>query len=287
MMKGRKVSRISASQPVTEGAGVRLKRAFGYHDIPQLDPFLLLDDFHSENPEDYMAGFPWHPHRGIETITYMIRGEVEHGDSLGNKGLIKSGEVQWMTAGSGIIHQEMPREYTGMMQGFQLWLNLPADKKMMNPRYRDIGKDQIPEVRLDNGVQIKIIAGEVDGHQGPVQDLVVDCFYVDITVPPYCEYRHPLPSGYKAFSYVWTGMGFFCELQKQLVGAEHLVVFADEGEGICIKTKKHYLRFLLVAGRPLNEPVAWGGPIVMNTKEELTQAFQELEDKTFIKIGKQ
>jgi redox-sensitive bicupin YhaK (pirin superfamily) len=286
MTKGRKVNKIVASQPVTEGAGVRLKRAFGYHDIPRLDPFLLLDDFHSENPEDYMAGFPWHPHRGIETITYMIRGEVDHGDSLGNKGLIRSGEVQWMTAGSGIIHQEMPHEYTGMMQGFQLWLNLPANKKMMNPRYRDIAKEQIPDVHLDNGVQIKIVAGEVDRRQGPVKDLVVDCLYLDITVPPYCEYRCSLPQGYKAFSYVWTGMGFFCERQEQLVGAEHLVVFDDAGDEVCVKTKKHYMRFLLVAGQPLNEPIAWGGPIVMNTKEELTQAFQELEDKTFIKVGK-
>ena len=286
MKTSRDVHKILASQPVTEGAGVRLKRAFGYHEVPQLDPFLLLDDFHSENPKDYMAGFPWHPHRGIETMTYMIRGEVEHGDSLGNKGTINSGDVQWMTAGSGIIHQEMPKKYTGMMQGFQLWLNLPAANKMMAPRYRDITKDQIPEITVDNDVQIKIIAGQVGDQSGPVKDLLVDCLYLDVTVPPYTEFRHPLQPGYKTFTYVWTGLGFFCEQQKQLVGAEHLVILAEQGDGIYVKTQKHYLRFLLVSGKPLNEPVAWGGPIVMNTKDELTQAFQELEDKTFIKVGK-
>jgi len=285
MEKSRKVYKIVAGQPVTEGAGVHLKRAFGYHEIPQLDPFLLLDDFHSENPDDYMAGFPWHPHRGIETITYMIRGEVDHGDSLGNKGTIVSGDVQWMTAGSGIIHQEMPKKYTGMMQGFQLWLNLPAANKMMDPRYRDIKEAQIPQIIVDKGVQIKIIAGKAGGQSGPVQDLVVDCTYLDITMPPYTEYRHPLQPGHKTFAYVWTGLGFFCEQQKQLVGAEHLVIFAQEGDGICVKTQKHYLRFLLVSGKPLDEPIAWGGPIVMNTKAELTRAFQELEDNTFIKSG--
>jgi hypothetical protein len=280
--KHKRISRILTSQPVTEGAGVHLKRAFGYPQVPLLDPFLLLDDFHSANPDDYIAGFPWHPHRGIETITYMIEGEVEHGDSLGNKGSIHSGDVQWMTAGSGIIHQEMPRKYDGLMQGFQLWVNLPAVQKMMKPRYREIKKEQIPEITTSSGAKIKIISGEIEHIAGPVQDIVVDIEYLDVSLPPHGELKHPVNRGWKTFAYIMKGDGYFDSPKGKTLGSEHLVIFADAND-LYIKAAAHGLRFLLISGEPIHEPVAWGGPIVMNTREELELAFAEYHKGTFIK----
>ena len=270
------------SRATIEGAGVHLKRAFGPAEVPLLDPFLMLDDFHSDDPEDYIAGFPWHPHRGIETVTYMIRGAVEHGDSIGNKGVIESGDVQWMTAGSGILHQEMPREYEGMMQGFQLWVNLPATRKMMKPRYRGITAGQIPSISRGKGTHIKIVAGEVDGTRGPVEDLVVDSEYLDITLDPSTEFVRAIERDRKAFAYVFEGHGRFDQENAKHVGTESLVVSKD-GDQIRVKSGDDGLRFLLVSGKPIGEPVAWGGPIVMNTDQELDQAFEELRRGTFIK----
>ena len=282
-MTMRKIDSILLSRATIEGAGVHLKRAFGPTEVPLLDPFLMLDDFHSENPEDYMAGFPWHPHRGIETVTYMIRGAVEHGDSIGNKGVINSGDVQWMTAGSGIMHQEMPKEYHGTMQGFQLWVNLPASHKMMKPRYRGITEKQMPNFSPRKGVHVKVIAGQVDGTKGPVRDLVVDSEYLDVTLGPSNEIVHPIEKGKKAFAYVFEGGGSFHQESKKLVGAESLVIFED-GDEVMIRSGKEGIRFLLVSGNPIGEPVAWGGPIVMNTEEELDVAFDQLRKGTFIKV---
>jgi len=280
----RKIKVTLKSRPTFEGAGVRLKRAFGYAD-PSLDPFLLLDDFHSENPNDYIAGFPWHPHRGIETITYMLHGNIEHGDSLGNGGVIGAGDVQWMTAGSGIIHQEMPKKdkTDTLLWGFQLWANLPASHKMMDPRYRDIEKDQIPEIFLDdNNVKIKVICGEVDGIKGPVQDIVTEPEYLDVTLNPNSQYIHPVKKEHNVFTYIIEGEGFFDESKEELVPKETLVIYRD-GSGVKITTKKEKVRFLLISGKPLRETVAWRGPIVMNTEEELRIAFEEYHNKTFIK----
>jgi redox-sensitive bicupin YhaK (pirin superfamily) len=269
------------SRPTIEGAGVRLKRAFGSDEVPLFDPFLLLDDFHSSKPEDYVAGFPWHPHRGIETITYMLSGEVDHGDSLGNAGVIRSGEVQWMTAGSGIIHQEMPRRQQGEFRGFQLWANLPASHKMMPPRYRDITKRQIPELTPPNGVRIRVISGEVDGVRGPVTDIVTDPEYLDVTVPPTTEFVRPIKRGHTAFAYVVEGSASFAPTHRRPLGADQLILFTD-GDELRIATKTTATRFLLVSGRPIGEPIAWSGPIVMNTDEELEVAFQEYRTGTFI-----
>ncbi|WP_455367354.1 pirin family protein [[Eubacterium] cellulosolvens] len=275
------IEKLLKSKPTIEGAGVHLKRAFGYHEVKILDPFLLLDDFHSNNPKDYLAGFPWHPHRGIETVTYMIRGTVEHGDSIGNKGVINSGDVQWMTAGSGIIHQEMPKDFTGMMQGFQLWVNLPSSHKMMDPRYRGITANHIPEVKIDDGIRVKIIAGELNNIKGPVHDLVVDVEYLDVMIPPRMEFAHKIDEKYKTFAYVFEGSGFFSEKDK-LIKKEHLVLFNND-DRLRIRTAENNLRFLLVSGIPIGEPVAWYGPIVMNTQKELEQAFEEYQNGTFIK----
>lgn len=261
---------------------MRLRRALGPGEVTYADPFLLLDDFHSEDSSDYLAGFPWHPHRGIETVTYMIRGAVDHGDSIGNKGVIGSGDVQWMTAGSGILHQEMPREYKGMMQGFQLWVNLPSSRKMMNPRYRDIKHGQIPSFSPKDGVDVKVIAGEVEGTKGPVQDLVVHAEYLDISLKPHKELEHRISEGDTAFAYLFEGEGQFDQRERKTFGAEELIMFKD-GDGVQVKAGKDGVRFLLVSGTPLREPVAWGGPIVMNTEEELDIAFRELRDDTFIK----
>ncbi len=282
MSKDRKIDQILKSQPTSEGAGVKLKRAFGYQQVPMLDPFLLLDHFGSDKPEDYLAGFPWHPHRGIETVTYMLDGVVEHGDSLGNAGTIGSGDVQWMTAGSGIIHQEMPQRFDGLMLGFQLWVNLPRAHKMMKPRYRDVKKDEIPLVRRPDRVFIKVISGQLDDVFGPVQDIVVDIAYLDVTLPPNHRWQHPINKGYKAFAYIISGEGFFAPQIKKSIGKEHLVIFQD-GDQVSITSKSEGLRFLLVSGEPIGEPVAWGGPIVMNTSEELNLAFREFHDGTFIK----
>ena len=283
----RRIRRILKSQPTIEGAGVHLKRAFGYQQLPELDPFLLLDDFHSSNPDEYIKGFPWHPHRGIETITYVLYGRVEHGDSMGNKGTISSGDIEWMTAGSGIIHQEMPKgQEDGLMWGFQLWANLPASQKMMDPRYQDIKSQQVPEITLDGGVKVKIICGEINGLKGPVQDIVIDPEYLDITVPPKSSFTHSVKRGHKAFAYVIEGEAYCDEDRGSnafgMVGAESLVIF-DDGDEVVISTEDGAVRALFVSGKPIGEPVAWHGPIVMNTQEELRIAFEEYEKGTFIK----
>ncbi|MHA2126560.1 MAG: pirin family protein [Promethearchaeota archaeon] len=280
----RKIKLSLKSRSTFEGAGVRLKRAFGYAD-ESLDPFLLLDDFHSDDPRDYIKGFPWHPHRGIETITYMLHGKVEHGDSLKNGGVIEAGDVQWMTAGSGIIHQEMPkkdREDT-LLWGFQLWSNLPASHKMMDPRYRDIKSNQIPEISLnDSKITVKIICGEINGIKGPVQDIITDPIYFDVTLEPNSEFTHPFKKGYNVFTYTIEGEGYFDGEKEELIGKETLVIYQD-GDGIKITTTNEKVHFLLISGKPLKEPVAWRGPIVMNTNEELRIAFEEYQNGTFIK----
>ncbi|MFW9939687.1 MAG: pirin family protein [Candidatus Thorarchaeota archaeon] len=284
MEKIRKVKVTLKSRPTFEGAGVRLKRAFGYADS-SLDPFLLLDDFHSDNPNDYIKGFPWHPHRGIETITYMLHGNVEHGDSLGNGGVIHAGDVQWMTAGSGIIHQEMPKQEANdtLLWGFQLWANLPASHKMMDPRYRDLKKNEIPEIFLNNNnVRVKIICGEVNGIKGPVQDIITEPEYLDVTVNPNSEFIRHIKDGHNVFAYTIEGEGFFDETKTELIRKETLIIYR-EGDAVKISTKNEKVRFLLISGKPLREPVAWRGPIVMNTEEELSIAFTEYQNGTFIK----
>jgi len=299
----RKIKKIFKSKPTIEGAGVHLKRAFGYYQVPLLDPFLLLDDFHSDNPDDYIKGFPWHPHRGIETITYMHFGKAEHGDSMGNKGIIQAGDVQWMTAGSGIIHQEMPKgQEDGLMWGFQLWANLPASHKMMEPRYRDVKKDTIPEITVDNATKIKIICGDVKGTKGPVKDIMIDPEYLDITVQPKAAFRHKVKPGHTVFAYVIEGAGYFDErrdpyayeveganyfdLNREcLINNENLIIF-DDGNEVSVSTEDKQVRFLLISGKPIGEPVAWYGPIVMNTQEELRIAFEEYREGTFIKYKK-
>lgn len=300
MNTARNISLVAQSRQTIEGAGVHLKRAFGYHQVPTFDPFLLLDDFHSAIPRDYIRGFPWHPHRGIETITYVLRGNVDHGDSLGNTGVISPGDIQWMTAGSGIIHQEMPKgDSEGVLQGFQLWANLPAANKMMPPRYRDVKSEQIPEVTLGKGVRVRIICGELNGLTGPVQDIVIEPEYLDVTVPPDTALSQPVGRGRTAFAYVIEGRGRFQPEdapprdtleekghtdsgQDALAGAESLVLFSD-GDEIAIHTYEEGVRFLLISGKPVGEPVAWRGPIVMNTDEELVTAFEEYNRGTFLK----
>lgn len=276
----RDIDQIFKGEPVTEGAGVKLHRAFGYFEAPLFDPFLMLDDFRSHNPEDYIKGFTWHPHRGIETITYIHSGDVEHGDSLGNKGIISSGSVQWMTAGSGIIHQEMPKgDENGSMLGFQLWANLPASHKMIDPCYREINKDEIPEIVRENGTKIKIIAGTVDGVKGPARNIAIDPEYLDCIVPAGVEFVHSTNKEYTVFIYVIDGQGF---VNGSEVKNRSLVLF-DKGDELAVTAGKDGLRFLLVSGKPLNEPIFWRGPIVMNSLQELDQAFQEYKDGTFIK----
>jgi hypothetical protein len=299
----RKIQKIFKSKPTMEGAGVRLKRAFGFYQVPLLDPFLLLDDFHSNHPDDYLKGFPWHPHRGIETITYVLYGKVEHGDNMENRGIISSGDVQWMTAGSGIIHQEMPKgQEDGLLWGFQLWANLPASHKMMDPRYRDVKSHQIPEATLDYGVKVKIICGEVKGVKGPVQDIVIDPEYLDITVPSNSHLRYPVKGGHTVFAYIIEGKGYFdpgrdvyayevegrnyFDFKREcMMGSENLILF-DDGDELTISTEEKPVRFLLISGKPIGEPVAWYGPIVMNTQEELRIAFEEYENGTFIRRKK-
>ncbi len=278
----RSVVEVIAGQPTLEGAGVRLRRVFGFGGTDRFDPFLLLDNFGSKNPRDYLAGFPWHPHRGIETITYMLDGVVDHGDSLGNAGTIGAGDVQWMTAGSGIIHQEMPKPgASGEMWGFQLWANLPASQKMMEPRYRDLTRDRIPVVRLEGGVEIRVVAGRVEDVEGPMDDIVIQPEYLDVTVPAGQTFTHPIASGHTAFAYVFRGE---VELGGTAVRHGHLARFGD-GERVRASADATDARFLLVAGKPLGEPVAWRGPIVMNTPEELELAFREYREGTFIKSG--
>ncbi len=282
MTETRPIQKVSPSRKTIEGAGVRLRRAFGNADVPLFDPFLLLDDFHSNNPEDYVAGFPWHPHRGIETVTYMISGTMEHGDSLGNKGTIGAGDIQWMTAGSGIIHQEMPQRTAGTLWGLQLWANLPARHKLMNPRYRDIKSKDVPEFKTQRGICIKVIAGLVNGIQGPVRDIVTDPEYLDVEMPEGVAFQHAIKRGHTVLAYVLKGKGSFGPAGGRDIAAEHVVLFGD-GDQISVKTGPDGLRFVLISGRPIDEPVAWSGPIVMNTEEELATAFEEFRRGTFIK----
>jgi len=300
MRKNRKIRKVIKSKPTIEGAGVHLKRAFGFSELPAFDPFLLLDDFRSEDPRYYIKGFPWHPHRGIETITYVLHGDVEHGDSMGNKGVIGSGDVQWMTAGSGIIHQEMPKgDNKGLMWGFQLWANLPSSQKMMNPRYRDVKDNQIPEISTEDGVAIRVICGDIKGTRGPVRDIVIDPEYLDFTVPAGSEIIHPTKPGHTVFAYVIGGKAYFCREKNpftyEMEGANYFdfqrnpfvtndtLALFDDGEQIVVSTEDEPVRFLLISGKPLGEPVAWYGPIVMNTQEELRIAFEEYQNGTFIK----
>ena len=284
MTKIRQVEYSQSGTPTIEGAGVHLKRIFGYHDVPKFDPFLMLDDFSGEKPDDYKAGFPWHPHRGIETITYMLHGSAEHQDSLGNKGVIGPGDIQWMTAGSGIIHQEMPKgDPQGRMGGFQLWANLPARDKMMDPRYQGILSDQIPEVSPMKGVKVKVIAGQVGDVIGPVKDIVTDPEYLDVSMERDITFDHIVKNRHTVFAYVFEGECSFGD--RGPFGKGNLVLF-DEGNIVLAKTTDRPTRFLLVSGRPIGEPVAWGGPIVMNTDDQLEDAFKELRAGTFIKAGR-
>lgn len=276
----REIRNLFKGEAVTEGAGVKLRRVFGYYEAPLFDPFLMLDDFRSDRPADFVKGFPWHPHRGIETITYVLRGDVEHGDSLGNKGVISSGDVQWMTAGSGIIHQEMPMgDAGGSMHGFQLWANLPARDKMTPPRYLGVTAGEIPEVECPDGTRVKIIAGALGGAQGPVAGVAIDPEYMDCTTPPGVEFVHPARRGHTAFLYVIGGSG---SVNGTPVENRTLVLFGD-GDELAVTAGHEPVRFLLLTGKPLGEPVAWRGPIVMNTQEEIATAFREYQEGTFIK----
>lgn len=284
-MATRKVKRVTTSIPTLEGAGVHLSRAFGNNDVQLFDPFLLLDDFRSATPAHYKKGFPWHPHRGMETITYVLKGDVEHGDSLGNQGVITCGDVQWMTAGSGIIHQEMPEgDKNGKMEGFQLWVNLPAAEKMCEPRYRDIKAEQIPTLKLDTGVEVKVISGRVDEVAGPIRGGSVEAEYLDVWIPSHSTFIHPTPEEHTVFAYVYAGNGCFDLLSDKLHGNKTLILF-EPGNQIHISAGAEGVNLLLVSGKPLREPIAWGGPIVMNTQAELQHAFAEFENGTFIKHG--
>lgn len=283
MDQTRIVESLFIAEPVIEGAGVHLKRVFGHLEAPQFDPFLLLDDFHSDIPEKYRKGFPWHPHRGIETISYILEGRVEHGDSMGNKGIIGPGDVQWMTAGNGIVHQEMPEgDEKNRLWGFQLWANLPASHKMMSPRYQEIKADQIPTATLESNVTAKVICGKVNDVEGPVTDIVIEPRFLDITVPEQTVFELDTEPGHRVFAYVIEGEAFFDKLKAETYPENNLVLYND-GDSICIRTQDTPVRFLLVSGRPINEPVVWQGPIVMNTQEELATAFREYRDGTFLK----
>ncbi|HPB65381.1 MAG TPA: pirin family protein [Spirochaetales bacterium] len=287
----RAVRLIRGAKAVVEGAGVRLYRAVGLGDPEECDPFLLLDDFRSDDPRDYSRGFPWHPHRGIETITYVLKGTVEHEDSIGNKGVIGPGDVQWMTAGSGIFHQEMPRgDGDGSMHGFQLWANLPASDKMKEPRYRGIRGEDIPKVTTPNGVVVKIIAGAIDGTTGPIVDVVNLPEYYDVRLPENVEYAHRTTLGSTVLIYVYEGSGSIVGSRASggsgglEIGNRSLILFED-GRDIAIKSGAAGLKYLYVSGAPLREPIAWRGPIVMNTREELRLAYEELDNGTFIKTN--
>lgn len=297
----RMIRRTWKSKPTIEGAGVHLKRALGFGVMPEFDPFLLLDDFRSDDPALYEPGFPWHPHRGMETITYVLDGDVEHGDSMGNEGVIRSGDVQWMTAGSGIIHQEMPRGDTkGRMYGFQLWANLPRSHKMMDPRYRGVVQADIPEVTTPSGAKVRVIAGAVDGILGPVRDIVTDPEYLDVSLAAGTSFTHAVPAAHTVFAYVIGGEGYFgpsrdaydredvddayFNLERPCAcGDGTLVLYRPTGDTLVITTEAKPMRFLLISGRPLREPVAWYGPMVMNTQTELRTAFEEFQNGTFIK----
>jgi redox-sensitive bicupin YhaK (pirin superfamily) len=302
-MSIRPIKKLATSQPTIEGAGVHLRRAFGFGETSDTDPFLLFDDFRNERPEQYQAGFPWHPHRGIETITYVLAGTVDHGDSLGNEGSLGAGDVQWMTAGSGIIHQEMPHgDANGRMHGFQLWANLPSSLKMTNPRYQDVASKDIPEVTEDDGTRARVICGSFWGVTGPVDGVAAEPQYLDISLPPLTKRRLPVETTRQAFAYIFEGSGTFAEASEPRPVATEtaggavapatgpienrsLVIF-DRGDEVVVEAGEHGLRFLLVSGKPLKEPVAWYGPIVMNTEAELRQAFAEYKDGTFLKHQK-
>jgi redox-sensitive bicupin YhaK (pirin superfamily) len=300
-MSIRPVKRIIQAKPAIEGAGVKLRRAFGFGDTGEFDPFLLFDDFRNERPEDYIAGFPWHPHRGIETITYVLAGTVRHGDSLGNQGALGAGDVQWMTAGSGILHQEMPEgDPAGRMHGFQLWANLPSSLKMTTPRYQDVVGKDIPELTDDDGTTVRVVCGEFWGKRGPVDGIAADPRYLDISVPPGKRKVLPVETTRHAFAYVFEGSGTFRDasqpfgvlterggpeletLVREETGNRSLVLF-DRGDEVTVQAGDEGIRFLLVSGKPIEAPVAWYGPIVMNTRAELQQAVSELNDGTFIK----
>ena len=295
----RPVKRLIQARPAVEGAGVRLQRAFGFGNTTDFDPFLLLDDFRNDQPEDYLAGFPWHPHRGIETITYVLAGTVEHGDSLGNRGRIAPGDVQWMTSGSGIIHQEMPQgDPEGRMHGFQLWANLPASLKMTDPRYQGVEGSEIPLVKDPDGAEVRVVAGQYGNAAGAIRGVAADPVYLDVWVPPLTRKKIAVEAGRNAFAYVFAGSGKICNTYEPLsvrtepAGADanppteasnRFLVLFDEGDEITVEAGKEGIRFLLVSGKPLREPVAWYGPIVMNTQAELRTAFEELEKGTFLK----
>lgn len=299
-MSIRGVQQILKTTPTLEGAGVKLQRAFGFGKTKDFDPFLLFDDFRGDRPEDYLAGFPWHPHRGIETITYVLAGEVEHGDSLGNRGLLKPGSIQWMTAGSGILHQEMPKgDAAGRMHGFQLWANLPARLKMTDPRYQDIPAEAVPEVTEDDGTRARILSGSFWGQRGPVEGVAADPQYIDLSVPPNRTRRIPVELTRNAFAYVFAGSGSFRgasqpqpvltedatdpdAVPRYEAGNRALILF-DRGDELEVTAGPEGIRFLLVTGQPLEEPVAWHGPIVMNTREEINQALWELQSGGFIR----
>ncbi len=296
-MSIRPIKRISSAVPTIEGAGVHLQRAFGFGRTDEFDPFLLLDDFRNDDPEQYRAGFPWHPHRGMETITYVLAGNVDHGDSLGNRGTLGAGDVQWMTAGRGILHQEMPRgDAGGHMHGFQLWANLPSALKMTAPRYQDVVARDIPDVTDDDGVNVKVVCGSFWGKTGPVDGVAASPRYLDVWVPPGVRKRLPVEQSRHAFAYVFAGSGTFRDASEpRPVRMEHVdnadtqtevanrsLVLFDSGDEITVQAGPQGIRFLLVSGMPLAEPVAWRGPIVMNTAEELQQAFSELRNGTFI-----
>ncbi len=282
----RVVEAILPARETIEGAGVHLRRAFGNREVPKLDPFLLLDDFRSENPAEYIPGFPWHPHRGIETVTYMLDGLVEHEDSIGNRGVIGAGDVQWMTSGSGIVHQEMPKfrdPKDPFMGGFQLWVNLPRTSKMMDPRYQEVKRARIPEVSVGKDVRVRVVAGEVEGVRGPVEGIVVEPEYLDVRIAPGGTFEHPVKRGHRAFAYVLGGRGTFDQDSGE-IDSENLVLFKD-GDRVAVRAAADPLRFLLISGKPIGEPVAWWGPIVMNTRQELETAIQEYQEGTFIKKG--
>jgi len=282
--KIREIAEVLAARPTIEGAGVHLRRAFGGAEVPRLDPFLLLDDFRSENPADYIAGFPWHPHRGIETVTYMLDGRVEHEASIGNKGIIGQGDVQWMTSGSGIIHQEMPKIDRHRMGGFQLWVNLPRTSKMMDPRYQEVKSGRIPEVAPIPGVHMRVVAGDVQGVRGPVGDIATDPEYLDVRVDARTDFVHPVKPGYTVFAYLVEGRASFDQDASDVVEDGHLVIFQN-GDAVRVRTRDGPARFLLVSGRPLREPIAWWGPIVMNNRKEIEVAVEEFQNGTFIKHG--
>jgi len=282
MEEFRKISRVIHGQPTSDGAGVRLTRIFGVYEQGLLDPFLLLDFFVTDNPSDYLAGFPWHPHRGMETVTYMLEGQVEHSDSLGNSGVIGKGDIQWMTAGSGVIHQEMPKDTGGRVGGFQLWVNLPAAQKMIAPHYQDIPASKTPVVVLPNGVVVKVLAGSFQGRSGPLENIIADPDYFDVEMPAHTEFITSVNTDYTVFAYLFEGRAHLDDSRSEPLRAGQGALFG-KGPHVKITSGKTSARFILIAGKPIGEPVAWRGPVVMNTEAELTLAFKELRENKFIK----